>query len=230
MRKEKIVVFSGAGMSAESGLKTFRDSDGLWEEYNVYEVATPEAWIADQEKVLHFYNLRRRQLLTAEPNAAHRALAELEAKADVRIITQNIDDLHERAGSISVLHLHGELRKARSSGNPNYVVSIDGSELVRGDVCPSGFQLRPHVVWFGEAVPMMEPAVEWVREADRLLVIGTSLNVYPAAGLVHEIGQGVPVTVFDPGSMDHFQLGEAEHIKYPAGEAVPKWVQDFISE
>lgn len=227
MGKERIVVLSGAGISAESGLKTFRDSDGLWEEYNVYEVATPEAWQADFKKVLHFYNLRRRQLITAEPNPAHRALVELESKAEVIVITQNIDDLHERAGSSRVLHLHGELRKARSSMNPDYIVEIEGSELNAGDRCPDGFQLRPHVVWFGEAVPMMEPAMELVQKADRLLVIGTSLNVYPAAGLVHEVRTGAPITVFDPGNMDHVYLGRAEHIQQAAGIALPKWVQDF---
>lgn len=228
--REHIVVFSGAGMSAESGLKTFRDSGGLWEEYNVYEVATPEAWAADPHKVLHFYNLRRRQLLGVSPNPAHRALAELESAADVSIVTQNIDDLHERAGSSQVLHLHGELRKARSTSDEALILDIEGGDLNWGDLGPDGAQLRPHVVWFGEMVPMMDPAAEIVRRADRLLVIGTSLNVYPAAGLVHEAPAGIPVHVFDPCTMDHAPIDGGEHIQKPAGEALPIWVKEFIAK
>lgn len=228
--KEHIVVLSGAGMSAESGLKTFRDSGGLWEEYDVYEVATPEAWAADPKKVLHFYNLRRRQLLTVEPNAAHRALVELELAAEVSVITQNIDDLHERAGSASVLHLHGELRKARSVQDPDSVYAIEGGDLNWGDLAPDGAQLRPHVVWFGEMVPMMEPAAELVQRADRLLVIGTSLNVYPAASLVHEVNPGVPMHVFDPGTMGHAPISGAEHIRKPAGEGLSDWVKEYLAK
>lgn len=229
-QKEHIVVLSGAGMSAESGLKTFRDSGGLWEEYDVYEVATPEAWAADPKKVLHFYNLRRRQLLTAEPNDAHKALVELESLAEVSIITQNIDDLHERAGSSQVLHLHGELRKARSVNDPELIMDIDGGDLNFGDLGPDGAQLRPHVVWFGEMVPMMEPAAQIVESADRLLVIGTSLNVYPAASLVHAVYPGTPIHVFDPGSMDHVPITGAEHIRESAGVALPIWVKEFIAK
>lgn len=194
----KVVVFSGAGMSAESGIATFRDQGGLWEQYPVEEVATPEAWRCNPEKVLDFYNQRRKQLLEAEPNPAHQVLAELEKLLPVHIITQNIDDLHERAGSLKVLHLHGELRKAQSTIDPNLVYPIVGWELLWGSKCRLGSQLRPMVVWFGEEVPMMEPAEQLVRNADLLLVIGTSLNVYPAAGLVAWAPRELPKLIIDP--------------------------------
>lgn len=183
MQKKSIVVFSGAGISAESGLQTFRAADGLWEEHRVEDVATPEAWRRDPDLVLRFYNERRRGVLKAQPNAAHLALAELEQHADVNIITQNIDDLHERAGSTHVLHLHGEIMKARSTLDGE-LYDTHGNDIVRGDLCPRGAQLRPHVVWFGEAVPMMEPAIELTLQADIFLVVGTSLAVYPAASLL----------------------------------------------
>ena len=182
---KNLVVFSGAGISAESGLKTFRDSDGLWEEYDVMDVATPEAWQRDSDLVLEFYNKRRKQVLETQPNAGHSALVTLENHFNVQIITQNIDNLHERAGSKKVLHLHGEVTKARSTVNDNLLYDINGSELKKGEVCEQGFQLRPHVVWFGEAVPNMEIAYEITRKADIMLIVGTSLNVYPAAGLIH---------------------------------------------
>ncbi|PTN10645.1 NAD-dependent deacylase [Mangrovibacterium marinum] len=195
---KKLVVLSGAGMSQESGLRTFRDMGGLWEEYDVSEVATPEAWERNPELVNRFYNERRRQLQDCEPNQGHRLLAELEHDFDVHIITQNVDDLHERAGSSKVLHLHGELKKVRSSVDPNLILELDGWELKLGQKCPKGSLLRPHIVWFGEAVPAMDQAIDIASQADLFLVIGTSLNVYPAAGLVHYTPSACPLYVVDP--------------------------------
>lgn len=185
-------------MSADSGLRTFREMGGLWEEYDVYEVASPAGWAKDRGLVLRFYNERRKQLLEARPNPGHEGLAELEKDFDVRIITQNIDDLHERAGSTNVLHLHGELRKSRSTVDPELIYEIEGWELNEGDLCEKGSQLRPHVVWFGEAVPAIEEAIETISGADIFVIIGTSMNVYPAAGLVNYVPGGVPVYVIDP--------------------------------
>lgn len=181
--KPHIVVTSGAGMSAESGLKTFRDHDGLWENFRIEEVATPEAWRSDRALVLRFYNERRKALLQAQPNDGHKIIAEWEKDFRVSVITQNVDDLHERAGSSSVLHLHGELTKARSTADPDLVYPVAGWELKEGDRCEKGSQLRPHIVWFGEAVPLMAEAEEIVASADILVIVGTSLQVYPAAGL-----------------------------------------------
>jgi len=181
---KKIVIFTGAGISAESGLKTFRASDGLWEEHRIEDVATPEAWRRDPHLVLEFYNQRRRGVVAAQPNAAHRALAELQTAANVHVITQNIDDLHERAGSQQVLHLHGEIMQARSSANEALLYDTRGNDIRWGDVCELGSQLRPHVVWFGEAVPMFDKALALTAEADIFLVVGTSLAVYPAASLL----------------------------------------------
>lgn len=181
---KKIVVFSGAGMSAESGLKTFRDNGGLWENYKVEEVATAEAFAKNPEMVLRFYNERRKQLRTAKPNEAHQIIAALEEKFKVVVITQNIDNLHEKAGSSEVLHLHGELNKAESSKNPRLIYDLKDKDIELGDVCEEGAQLRPHVVWFGEAVPNMGKAFQIVNDADIFITVGTSLNVYPAATLV----------------------------------------------
>jgi len=200
-RKKKLVVLTGAGMSAESGLRTFREMGGLWEEYDVSEVASPEGWERNRNLVLRFYNERRKQLLEASPNDGHTGLAELEKFLDVHIITQNIDDLHERAGSTSVLHLHGELRKARSTKHPDLIYAIDGWELKEGDLCEQGSQLRPHVVWFGEPVPAMETAVQITSRADYFAVIGTSLNVYPAAGLIHYVKRCVQIFLIDPNEV-----------------------------
>lgn len=194
----KLVVLTGAGMSAESGIKTFRDSDGLWENHRIEEVCTPEALARNPELVIGFYNQRRKQLYEAQPNTGHKGLADLEAFFDVQIITQNIDDLHERAGSSKVLHLHGELKKVRSSRNPDLIYDLDGWELKPGTKAPDGSPLRPHVVFFGEAVPNIEPATELVRQADLFVVIGTSLAVYPAASLLHYAPEGIPVFVIDP--------------------------------
>lgn len=191
-----MVVLTGAGISAESGLKTFRDSDGLWEGYNVMDVATPGAWRKDPALVLEFYNLRRANVLAAAPNAAHIALAELQEEYDVQIITQNIDDLHERAGSRKVLHLHGEILKMRSEKDQRLVYDITG-DIQLGDKAPDGAQLRPHIVWFEEPVPMIEQAVPLVRSADIFVIVGTSLVVYPAAGLVDFVAPGVPVYIVD---------------------------------
>lgn len=224
----KIVVLSGAGISAESGLKTFRDHDGLWEGYNVYEVATPEAWQADPEKVQQFYNMRRKAVLEAEPNKAHYLLKDMEQLADVHIITQNIDDLHERAGSRMVLHLHGEITKARSSVSYDLLYEMNGWELKMGQVCELGSQLRPHVVWFGEAVPAMDEAEEIASEADILIVVGTSLQVYPAAGLVHCIRSGIPVYCVDPAVSDYSKQTNVIHIAEKAGTGMQK-VFDAIS-
>ncbi len=198
MMKQKLVVLTGAGISAESGLKTFRDSDGLWEGYNIEEVATPEAWHKNPSLVQQFYNERRKAVLEAEPNKAHVLLAELEKHFDVQIITQNIDNLHERAGSNNILQLHGEIVKSRSTRNSDDIYPISGWELKMGDVCKLGYQLRPHIVWFGESVPMIEPAAEIVSQADIFVIIGTSLQVYPAAGLVNYSKTETPIYVIDP--------------------------------
>lgn len=197
MRKHMVII-SGAGMSAESGVKTFRDHDGLWENHRIEEVATPEAWERDWSLVLRFYNERRKGVLEAEPNAGHRILAQWEREYQVSIVTQNVDDLHERAGSTGVLHLHGELRKARSTADPDLVYPIEGWELKEGDLCERGSQLRPHIVWFGEMVPMMPIAEEIVRTADILIVVGTSLQVYPAASLVWAAPPQARCILIDP--------------------------------
>ena len=203
MKKQtKIVVLSGAGVSAESGLKTFRDSDGLWEGHSIEDVATPQGWQRDRELVLDFYNQRRKDAQHALPNDGHRALADLEKHFNVQIITQNVDNLHERAGSSKVLHLHGELFKVRSTRHEDLVYDLDGWELKTGDLCAKGHQLRPHIVWFGEAVPLIEPAAELASQADIFIVVGTSLVVYPAAGLVDYVPNSVPIYVIDPHKPD----------------------------
>lgn len=222
MALPKIVVFTGAGISAESGLKTFRDSDGLWENYRIEDVATPLAWKRDRALVLDFYNQRRRALLAAQPNAAHHALADLQRFADVHIITQNIDDLHERAGSLRVLHLHGELRKSRSTLDPSLVYPIAGTELNLGDRCQRGSQLRPHVVWFHEEVPMLPVATNLVESAEAFMVIGSSLIVYPAAGLIEYVAPGVPVYAIDPRLPDFPGRARAICFEEPATTGVPK--------
>lgn len=195
---KKLVVLTGAGISAESGIRTFRDAGGLWEGYDVMEVASPEAWEKNPALVLDFYNQRRRNVLDAQPNKAHRLLASLESDYDVHIITQNIDDLHERAGSTNIIHLHGEIRKSRSSIDESLVFDMDSDVIELGEVCPLGSQLRPHIVWFGEPVPMIEKAALHVMEADILLVVGTSMEVYPAAGLTQIAPNDCPVYLIDP--------------------------------
>jgi NAD-dependent deacetylase len=194
----KLVILTGAGMSSESGIKTFRDSGGLWEEYDVAEVATPQAWIKNRDLVLRFYNERRQQLASSKPNDGHHGLAKLEKYFDVQIITQNIDDLHERAGSTKVLHLHGELTKARSTVDPSLLYDIGYKDINPGDNCEKGSQLRPHIVWFGEAVPMMDAAADLTGNADIFVVVGSSLNVYPAAGLISYAPAKASLWLIDP--------------------------------
>ena len=197
MSKKHLVVLTGAGMSAESGISTFRGSGGLWENHDISEVASPEGWNKNPDLVLDFYNKRRQQLLEVEPNEGHRGLAKLESQFNVTIVTQNIDDLHERAGSSNILHLHGELFKVRSLNDPEYILEWK-KDLHIGDVDPNGHQLRPHIVWFGEAVPMLENAIEICQKADVLAVIGTSLLVYPAASLIHFVPTGIQKFIIDP--------------------------------
>ncbi len=219
MSKKRLIVLTGAGISAESGLRTFRDSDGLWEGYPVEEVATPRAWKKDPERVLRFYNMRRQDVLQAEPNMAHKKLAELEADFDVYIITQNIDDLHERAGSRHVLHLHGEIFKMRSEKNENLVYDIR-SDIHPGDTAEDGAQLRPHIVWFEEPVPMISKAILLMRTADILVVIGTSLAVYPAAGLLDYAPPGIPKFLIDKKIPYSSSLYDVQIIEKPATEGV----------
>ncbi|BFN13517.1 MULTISPECIES: SIR2 family NAD-dependent protein deacylase [Marinobacter] len=224
--QEHIVVLTGAGISAESGLSTFRDNGGLWEQHSVYDVATPEAFERNRDLVLRFYNERRRQLQTVQPNPAHRLLAELESRFQVTVVTQNVDDLHERGGSSNVLHLHGELTKARSSTYPDLIYDIGYNDINPGDTCDRGAQLRPHIVWFGEEVPMLDAAAEVVRTADQLLIVGTSLQVYPAAGLVYEVDIDVPITVIDPG--EPASVSRARVIRKGASEGVREWVSRYL--
>lgn len=212
MSSVNIVVLSGAGISEESGIKTFRDSGGLWEGYDVMEVASPEGWSHNSSLVLQFYNERRRQLLTAEPNTAHKALAEFEQYADIHIITQNIDDLHERAGSTNVIHLHGELFKVRSTYDSTLIYEWKNDVKI-GDTCEKGFQLRPHIVWFGEEVPMIQKASEICQTADYLIIIGTSLQVYPAAGLMHFAPPYCITFYIDPKANEvSIQLNNSNHL------------------
>lgn len=194
---KNLVVLTGAGMSAESGIQTFRDADGLWEGYDVMEVASPQGWYKNMELVLDFYNQRRKQLFEVKPNKAHLLLAQLQEKFQIDIITQNVDDLHERSGSENVLHLHGELLKVRSTAKENLVYNWT-KDLKIGDKCETGSQLRPHIVWFGEAVPMLDKAIELTKKADVLVVIGTSMQVYPAASLIHYIKDDIPIYFIDP--------------------------------
>ena len=226
---KRLVVFSGAGMSAESGLTTFRDSGGLWEKYDIHEVATPEAWQANPELVLEFYNQRRTQVESAHPNEAHKALVELEHRYDVVVITQNIDDLHERAGTKNVIHLHGEIFKARGSNGADKLYPIRGP-LRLGDVSEDGSQLRPHVVWFGEPVPEYDRARRIIGTADILLIIGTSLNVYPAAGLIFHAPSDIPMYLVDPAEVVNPGISNLIYLKEFATIAVPKVVGELMAE
>lgn len=221
--RKKIVVLTGAGVSADSGIATFRDSDGLWANYRIEEVCTPEALARDRGKVIGFYNMRRRELLASEPNPGHFALAGLESDFDVEIVTQNIDDLHERAGSSRVTHLHGELRKLRSSVNEDVIFPIEGWEQRPGDLAPDGSPARPFVVFFGEAVPMFDAATRTAATADIMIVAGTSLAVYPAASLVRYARPDVPVYLVDPGEPDMHGIGNlAAHIKERSALGLPR--------
>ncbi len=222
MKKKKIVVLTGAGISAESGIKTFRDEDGLWEGHDVMEVASYDGWLNNKALVLDFYNQRRRQLHEVKPNLGHLTLAEMEADFDVHIITQNVDNLHEQAGSKKVLHLHGELLKVRSD-HPHAIEILDwNDDLAIGDVDSKDIQLRPHIVWFGEAVPALDEAVSIVTQADVLVVVGTSLQVYPAAGLLHYAQSNIPVFYIDPRPATIYDLqNPLEVIPMNATEGVP---------
>jgi NAD-dependent deacetylase len=230
MVMKNVVVFSGAGMSAESGISTFRDSGGLWEQFKIEEVATPEAWARNPKKVQTFYNLRRKQILEVVPNDAHILIAQLESSYDIQVITQNIDDLHERAGSSKVLHLHGNITFSKSSG-PNQEKAyypIEGWELKLSDLCPEGYPLRPHVVWFGESVPMMDKAEKIISKADILIVIGTSLQVYPAAGLVNMATRQCEKFIIDPGLNENSIPADFKLIKKNASSGLKYIIEEFL--
>lgn len=224
---KKIVVLTGAGISAESGLKTFRDADGLWEGYNIEDVATPEAWQRNPALVQAFYNERRKAVIAAQPNAAHIALKRLEQEYEVLIITQNVDDLHEKAGSSAVMHLHGEIMYARSTKNPALIYKLDKAEIAMGETCELGSQLRPHIVWFGEDVPMITKAMHEITKADIVILIGSSLVVYPAAGLIELVSEDVPKYVIDPSIPEVKSLENVIAIEEKASQAVPILV-DFL--
>ncbi|WP_411273458.1 SIR2 family NAD-dependent protein deacylase [Daejeonella sp.] len=225
--KKRAVVLTGAGISAESGLNTFRDAGGLWEGHSVYDVATPEAWERNPELVQQFYNERRKSVLVAVPNAGHQALVKLEEKYDVTIITQNIDDLHERAGSSDILHLHGIITRSQSTRRPELTYEIPGWELQMGERCELGTQLRPHVVWFGEAVPMIEKAAEICQEADIFIIIGTSLQVYPAAGLIDVVPKTALKFIIDLN--ESLASRDVERITEPASIGVPRLVDRLLN-
>lgn len=227
--RKKIVVFTGAGMSAESGIKTFRDSGGLWEEFKIEDVATPEAWQRNPHLVLDFYNKRRKQIMEAQPNEGHKILAALEKHFDVQIITQNIDDLHERAGSRKVLHLHGEIMKARSSVDPDLIYTLHKSDIKPGEKCSKGSQLRPHIVWFGEMVPEMDRAIELTMQAEIFITVGTSLVVYPAAGLIHYAPANAPKYLVDPGDFELSLVKDVHHIRQKASEGLKVLRQELES-
>ena len=219
---KKLVIFSGAGISAESGLSTFRDNGGIWDQYPIGEVATPEAWLKNPKKVNEFYNLRRENCLNAKPNNAHLKIASLEDRFDISIITQNIDDLHERAGSKNIIHLHGEIIKSRSS-ETNKIFQIEGSKIKENELCPEGYPLRPHVVWFGEDVPNLKLAQNLVNVADILVIIGTSLRVYPAANLIYEAKPNCMKYVIDPNEIDI--KTDVIHIKEKGSVGIDKLIQ-----
>lgn len=228
---KRLVVFTGAGVSADSGIATFRDSDGLWANYRIEEVCTPEALARDRAKVVEFYNLRRRETLSKEPNAAHHAIAELEKYFDVEVVTQNVDNLHERAGSTRVTHLHGELTKLRSTANPDLIYPIEGWEQKLDARAEDGSYLRPHIVFFGEAVPMFDRATRIVAKADILVVVGTSLAVYPAASLVHYVDRNVPIYLVDPGQPDvRLIRNPLTHIRERAAVGMPELLEKLIRE
>ena len=226
---KKLVILTGAGMSAESGVSTFRDSNGLWQNHRIEEVASPIAWQNTPKMVMEFYNQRRKQLFEVEPNMGHKALIDLEKHFDVQIITQNVDDLHERAGSKNILHLHGELKKVRSTIDEDLVYEMDQWELKFGDKCEKGSQLRPHIVWFGEAVPMIGPAIEISSSADIFIVIGTSMAVYPAASLISYVNPDIPKYYIDPNAFNVSGISNLKIIKEKAGKGVPQLVKELIN-
>jgi NAD-dependent deacetylase len=229
-KKKRVVILTGAGISAESGLGTFRDKGGLWDEYDINEVATPEAWQKNPQLVLEFYDQRRALCITAQPNEAHKSLVRLEKHFDVTIVTQNIDDLHERAGSKKVIHLHGEILKARSIADNDQIYHIGNKKINWGDKAPDGHQLRPHVVWFGEAVPKMYEAEDIVREADVFAVIGTSLNVYPAANLIYATHSKADKFIVDLNDISNVKFKNIRQYKGHATQKVPEFVNDLIQD
>lgn len=225
-QKQHLVIFSGAGISAESGINTFRGNDGLWENHRIDEVATPQAFANNPELVLRFYNERRKQVIAAQPNKAHLAIAEAENHFNVTVVTQNIDDLHERAGSTRVHHLHGEIRKSRPVNDSTRIFPIDGANLALGDCCPNGIQLRPHVVWFGETVPMYESCIPIIQSADVLIVVGTSLQVYPAAGLIDFAPESTKKYLVDPSFKDNLR-GHFNVINKTAEAGIPRLLKNL---
>jgi NAD-dependent deacetylase len=230
MNRKNIVVLTGAGISAESGIKTFRDSGGLWEEYDVMTVASIDGWRQNPGLVQEFYNKRRKELEKAEPNEAHKILAKLEEKFNVAVITQNVDNLHERGGSSSIIHLHGELTKARSSINPSLISEIGYRAIEKDEKAADGSPLRPHIVWFGEAVPMIEPAIGKVQKADILIIIGTSMNVYPAAGLVEYARPDIPVYLIDPNETNYSGRRKITYIKEKASSGMKRLYEILTAE
>ena len=226
---KKIVILTGAGISAESGINTFRGSDGLWEGHDIYEVASPEGWKRNPELVLDFYNKRRAQLHDLIPNEAHFAISELSKSHHVHVITQNVDDLHERAGNPNITHLHGELRKVRSELDQSYVIPFEG-DLFLGDLCPKGHQLRPHIVWFGEAVPMIDEAIQIIHDSDEVWIIGTSMKVYPAAGLVSYAPPSSQIIYIDPNPQINYELSRfnVRVIENTAAKATPLLVEQYL--
>lgn len=232
--KKKIVILTGAGISAESGIKTFRDSQGLWEEHKVEDVASPRGWLLNPELVLEFYNQRRRQAATAEPNDGHKEILRLNEKYDVSIVTQNIDELHEKAGSVNILHLHGKITESKSSGNEDNIKYIGYEDIVMGDLCEEGYQMRPNIVWFGESVPMINEAESIAMKADIFIIIGTSLNVYPAAGLMRMTKTATPIYVIDPSDIELNGLmarrDYIHYIKKPATTGVKELVDMLLAE
>jgi len=234
--KKKLVILTGAGISAESGISTFRDSNGLWENHKVEDVASPDGWKANPELVIEFYNQRRRQLATVEPNDGHKLLVKLEEKYDVYVITQNVDDLHERAGSSKILHLHGMLTSSKSSGNDKTVKDIGYDDIKIGDLCEEGFQMRPNIVWFGETVPYINTAEGLAYDADIFVIIGTSLVVYPAAGLIRHVHAPAPVYIIDPNDVPTKGIGWMRRkdcttfIKKSATEGVAELVEILLKD
>jgi len=226
---KKIVILTGAGISAESGINTFRGSDGLWEGHDIYEVASPEGWKRNPELVLDFYNKRRAQLHDVIPNEAHFAISELSKSHHVHVITQNVDDLHERAGNPNITHLHGELRKVRSELDQSYVIPFEG-DLFLGDLCPKGHQLRPHIVWFGEAVPLIDKAIQIMHDSDEVWIIGTSMKVYPAAGLVSYAPPSSQIIYIDPNPQINYELSRfnVRVIENTAAKATPLLVEQYL--
>ena len=227
MAKKHICVLSGAGISAESGLQTFSNSSGLWKQYRYEEVASPQAWENDPDLVHEFYNMRRRQLTKVKPNAAHLSLVKLEEKYKVSIVTQNVDDLHERAGSTNILHMHGELRKARSDGNPSYIVDIEYRDLSIKDLCPDGHKLRPHIVWFGESVDTFDTAIDIVSACDILIIVGTSLQVYPAASLMNYAANKAKIYYIDTEISPQI-LSNVHVLEGKAANLLPVLVRDLL--